>query len=151
MSKPEYFFSIWILIYEIWETSKKELKMHFVKYQASQKFCKKYFSNTRKNFLTVVQNNFDNKILVLLNHISHSTKRRYNPLFDSLRTMSVQVWQSLLFLNPKWCGLFGGVLFGEMKFFLSNFLSNENLSSSYESWDVLLTFDTLINAFRFKA
>ena len=38
-----------------------------------------------------------------------------------------------------------------MKFVLSNFLSNEDLSISYESWDVQLTFDTLINAFRFKA
>ena len=35
--------------------------------------------------------------------------------------------------NPKRCGLFGGVLFGEMKFVLSNFLSNEDLSISYES------------------
>jgi hypothetical protein len=38
-----------------------------------------------------------------------------------------------------------------MKFALLNFLSNEDLSISYESWDVQLTFDTLINAFRFKA
>ena len=36
-------------------------------------------------------------------------------------------------INPKWCRLFGGVLFGEMKFVLSNFLSNEDLSISYES------------------
>jgi hypothetical protein len=36
-------------------------------------------------------------------------------------------------LNPKRCGLFGGVLFGEMKFVLSSFLSNEDLSISYES------------------
>jgi hypothetical protein len=35
--------------------------------------------------------------------------------------------------NPKRCGLFGGVLFGEMKFVLSNFLSNEDLIISYES------------------
>ena len=35
--------------------------------------------------------------------------------------------------NPKRCGLLGGVLFGEMKFVLSNFLSNEDLSISYES------------------
>ena len=55
-----------------------------------------------------------------------------------------------LLLNPKRCGLFGGVLFREIKFVLSNFLSNEDLSISYESWDVQLTFDTLINAFRFK-
>ena len=41
--------------------------------------------------------------------------------------------------------------FGEMKFALSNFLSTEDLSISYESWDVQLTFDTLINDFRFKA
>jgi hypothetical protein len=40
------------------------------------------------------------------------------------------------YVNPKRCGLFGGVLFGEMKFFLSNFLSNEDLSISYESLDV---------------
>ena len=40
---------------------------------------------------------------------------------------------------------------GEMKFALSNFLSNKDLSISYESSDVQLTFDTLINAFRFKA
>ena len=31
-------------------------------------------------------------------------------------------------LNLKTPGLFGGVLFGEMKFVLSNFLSSENLS-----------------------
>ena len=43
--------------------------------------------------------------------------------------------------NPKRPGLFWGVLFGEMKFVLSKFLSNENLSISYESWDVQLTFD----------
>ena len=34
----------------------------------------------------------------------------------------------------------------EMKFVSSNFLSNENLSFSYESRDVQLTFDILINA-----
>ena len=32
--------------------------------------------------------------------------------------------------NPKRCGLFGGVLFGEMKFVLSNFFSGEDLSIS---------------------
>ena len=35
--------------------------------------------------------------------------------------------------NPKWCRLLGGVLFVEMKFALSNFLSIEDLSISYES------------------
>jgi hypothetical protein len=35
--------------------------------------------------------------------------------------------------NPNGCGLFGGVLFREMKFVLSNYLSNEDLSISYES------------------
>jgi hypothetical protein len=40
---------------------------------------------------------------------------------------------SVGFINHKKCGLLGGVLFGEMKFVLSNFLSNENLSISYES------------------
>ena len=59
--------------------------------------------------------------------------------------------QDVLLFNPKNCGLLGGVFFGETKFALSNFLSNEDLSSSYESWDVQLTFDTLINIFRFKA
>ena len=53
-------------------------------------------------------------------------------------------------INPKIPGLFWGVLFGEMKFVLSNCLSSEDLSISYESWDVQLTFDTLVNAFRFK-
>ena len=38
-----------------------------------------------------------------------------------------------LSLNPKRPGLLEGVLFGEMKFVLSNFLSSENLSISYES------------------
>ena len=52
-----------------------------------------------------------------------------------------------ILLNPKRCGLLGGVFFGEMKFVLSNFLSNEDLSISY----VQLTFNTLIDAFRFKA
>ena len=46
---------------------------------------------------------------------------------------------------------FRKVFFWEMKFALSIFLSYEDLSISYESWDVQLTFDTLINAFRFKA
>ena len=36
-------------------------------------------------------------------------------------------------LNPKTCGLLGSVFFGEMKFVLSNFLSNKVLSISYES------------------
>ena len=35
---------------------------------------------------------------------------------------------------------------GEIKFVLSN----EDLSILYESWDVQLTFDTLINAFKFN-
>ena len=35
--------------------------------------------------------------------------------------------------NPKRCGLLGGVLFGEMKFVLSNFCSSEYLSVLYES------------------
>jgi hypothetical protein len=46
---------------------------------------------------------------------------------------------------------FWEAFFVEMKFAVSNFLSNEDLSILYESWDVQLTFDTLINAFRFKA
>ena len=54
-------------------------------------------------------------------------------------------------VNPKTHGLLGGVLFGEMKFVLSNFLSKGDLSISYESRDVQLTFDNLINTFRFKA
>ena len=36
-------------------------------------------------------------------------------------------------LNPKRPGLLEGVLFGEMKFVLLNFLSSEDLSISYES------------------
>ena len=36
-------------------------------------------------------------------------------------------------LNPKTRGIFGSIFFVEMKFALSNFLSNENLSISYES------------------
>ena len=36
-------------------------------------------------------------------------------------------------INPKRPELLRGVLFGEMKFVLSNFLSNEDLSISYES------------------
>ena len=41
-------------------------------------------------------------------------------------------------MNPKRCGLLGGG-----KFVLSNFLSNEDLSISYESWDVQLTLQQL--------
>ena len=37
---------------------------------------------------------------------------------------------------------FGRCFFGEMKFVLSNFLSNE---------DLIISYDTLINVFRFKA
>ena len=40
---------------------------------------------------------------------------------------------ALLTFNPKRCRLLGGVLFGEMKFVLSNFLSSEDLSISYKS------------------
>ena len=50
-----------------------------------------------------------------------------------------------MYFNPKTRGLLGSIFFGEMKFALSNFLSDEDLSISYESWDVQLTFDTLIN------
>ena len=46
---------------------------------------------------------------------------------------------------------FGGVLFRKMKFLVSNFLLNEDLSVSYESGDIQLTFDTLINALKVKA
>ena len=35
-------------------------------------------------------------------------------------------------VNPKRPGLLEGVLFGEMKFVLSNFLSNEDLSILYK-------------------
>ena len=36
-------------------------------------------------------------------------------------------------INPKRPGLLGGELFGEMKFVLSNPLSSEDVSISYES------------------
>ena len=36
-------------------------------------------------------------------------------------------------INPKKQGLLGGVFFGEMKFALSIFFSNEDLSISYKS------------------
>ena len=75
----------------------------------------------------------------------------YDTIFYTLHTYIETSHFEKHVLNPKWCGLLGGVLFGEMKFVLSNFLSNEDLSISNESWDVQLTFDTLINAFRFKA
>ena len=38
----------------------------------------------------------------------------------------------------------------EMKFALSNFLSNEALNILYESLDIQLTFDTLVNVFMFQ-
>jgi hypothetical protein len=38
----------------------------------------------------------------------------------------------LAFFNPKRPGLLGGVVFGEMKFVLSNCLSSDNLSILYE-------------------
>ena len=46
---------------------------------------------------------------------------------------------------------FGKCFIEEMKFVFLNFLSNEDLSISYESWDIQLTFDTLINTFVYKA
>ena len=57
------------------------------------------------------------------------------------------------YLNPKRCGLFWVVFreVWEMKFAYLNFLSKEDLNISYENWDVELTFDTLINASRFKS
>ena len=60
-------------------------------------------------------------------------------------------WNMEQHINPKRSELLRGVLFGEMKFVLSNVFSSKDLNISYKSWDVQLTFDTLINAFRFKA
>ena len=70
-------------------------------------------------------------------------------MFGGLKIL--QLYFSLDSINPKRPGLLGGVLFGEMKFVLSNFCSSEDISISNESCDVQLTFDTLISAFRFKA
>ena len=71
----------------------------------------------------------------------------------------LSLWEKILAIfsflplcfNPKRPGLFLDVLFGEMKFVLSNCVSSQDLSILYESRDVQLTFDTLLNAFRFKA
>ena len=43
------------------------------------------------------------------------------------------LFASTISINPKRPRLLEGVLFGEMKFVLSNFLSSEDLSISYES------------------
>ena len=48
----------------------------------------------------------------------------------------------VIIFNPKEPELLGGVFFGEMKFPLLNYLSNEDHSISYESWDDQLTFET---------
>ena len=57
---------------------------------------------------------------------------RYVVPFD-IKRASYDECNDLFSIYPKRCGLLGGVLFGKMKFVLSNFLSNENLSISFES------------------
>ena len=59
-------------------------------------------------------------------------------MFDIIRDTGELFWvrpynQCKCEVNPKRCGLLGGILFREMKFVLSNFLSSEDLSISYES------------------
>ena len=49
------------------------------------------------------------------------------------KTLSTNRHDILHKVNPKRPGLLGVVLFGEIKFVLSNFLSSEDLSTSYES------------------
>ena len=58
-----------------------------------------------------------------------------------------------ILLNPKRCGLLGGVFFwrNEVCLIKFSFKWRSKYYISYESWDFQLTFDTLINAFRFKA
>ena len=55
-----------------------------------------------------------------------------------------------LSLNPKKTWLLGGVFGENWSFSFLTSLSNKAQSISCESWDVLLTFDTLVNVFRFK-
>ena len=63
---------------------------------------------------------------------------QYGPKFLMGSTANVSRMSKLYMcspysLTPKRPGLLEGVLFGEMKFVLSNFLSREDLSISYES------------------
>ena len=52
---------------------------------------------------------------------------------DTCKVSGTKVDFNKPLFNLKRCGLFGGVFLGETKFVLSNFLSNEDLSISYES------------------
>ena len=65
----------------------------------------------------------------------HFSKAAQNEVMEYRLTHALNMTPSKLkfFDNPKRWGLLGGVLFREMKFVLSNFLSNEDLSISYES------------------
>ena len=85
-----------------------------------------------------------------LNQVEIIEKCKNNSLVsaDSVDTFNMTFQKFLS--NPKRPGLFWDVLFGGKKFTLPNCLSNKDLSISHKSWDVQLTFDNLINAFRFK-
>ena len=54
-------------------------------------------------------------------------------IWDSLSLAVYIAHEFLAILNSKTHGLLGGVFFGEIRFVLSNFLSSEDLSISYES------------------
>ena len=72
--------------------------------------------------------------------LNKQVKTKIFPDYQGMRAISllylikknhlIMSGNNLDFFNPNQCGLLGGVLFGEMKFVLSKFLSNENLSIS---------------------
>ena len=88
-------------------------------------------------FLTGIFRTRSKELLRCLSFVNISNLKWTN-FFPGLKFLKLSPF------NPKRCGLLGGVLFGEMKFVLSNFCSCDDLSIPYESWNVQLTFDTLI-------
>ena len=90
----------------------------------------------KKSWTVSNLNGFISNFVEVLNFITIYNGRN---TYYKLQILTESVKKSLfnylkcVFLNPKRCGLFGGVLLREMKFVLSNCLSSEDLSISYES------------------
>ena len=69
-------------------------------------------------------------------------------MFHGLKILQLQFL--LNSINPKRPRAFGRCLFREMKFVFDEIFSNEDYSTLHKSWDNQLTFNTSVNAFRFK-
>ena len=108
-------------------------KQNLAKNLRDQKRKQKDKQTTIKNYSPLV-------VIAVIgkNHYESEKKgknlKNFKTIFASFKSM-VQVKFGLLamYINHKQCWLLGGVLFREIKFVLSNFLSDEDLSISYES------------------